>query len=155
MPNSLPYLSPDRVILPLVSSRKVDAIRELASLFQDSDSVTNFRTFLSALFRKEQRFGSAVEHGIALPHYRDDSIVEPIVSIGVAPDGIDWGNGDRVNILVLVGWPNKHQSAYLKTVAELASVLRLQSARSAVLKSKSSEDVIRTMREAISSGVAS
>jgi PTS system nitrogen regulatory IIA component len=155
MPNSLQYLSPDRVILPLASSRKVDAIRELASLFQDSDSVTNFRTFLSALLRKEQRFESAVEHGVALPHYRDDSIVDPIVSVGISPDGIDWGNGNRVQILVLVGWPNKHQGAYLKTVVEVASVLRLKTARSAVLKSKSSEDVIRSMRETISSGAAS
>ncbi len=155
MPNSLPYLFPDRVILHLASSRKVDAIRELASLFQDSDSVTNFRMFLSALLRKEQRFGSAVEHGVALPHYRDDSIVDPIVSVGVAPDGIDWENGGRVHILVLVGWPNKHQGAYLRTVAEVASAFRLQTVRSAVLKSKSSEDVIRTMREAISSGATS
>ena len=155
MSNLLQYLSPDRVILPLSSSRKVDAIRELASLYRKSEKVTHFRAFLSALLQKEQRFGSAVEQGVALPHYRDDSIIEPIASLGVSRDGLDWGAGQQVQILVLVGWPNKHQRAYLKTVAELASVLHQPEIRTQILKSKTSEEVVKTIRLGLSADVTS
>jgi len=153
MPNLFKYLSPDRVIFPLVSSRKVDAIRELASLFADSDSITDFRRFLSALLQKEQRFGSAVDQGVALPHYRDESIVEPVVGLGVSPDGLDWGDGERVHILVLVGWPDKHQNAYLKTVAELASALHQKKIRSQLLRASSASQIIQSLQVSLSADV--
>jgi PTS system nitrogen regulatory IIA component len=150
MPNLLQYLTPDRVILPLSSSRKVDAIRELASLFRDSERVTDFRKFLSAVLQKEKRFGSGVERGVALPHYRDDSIVEPIVSLGVSTAGLDWGQGEPVHILVLVGWPDKHQRAYLKTVAELAGALHQSKIRSQIIGSSDPAQVVLAIRRALS-----
>jgi PTS system nitrogen regulatory IIA component len=153
MPNLLQYLSPDRVILPLSSSRKVDAIREIASLYRKSEKVTDFRVFLSALLQKEKRFGSGVEKGVALPHYRDDSIVEPIVGLGVSPKGLDWGGGQTVHILVLVGWPNKHQGAYLNTVAELASALHQPKIRSRILESNAPVDVVQAIRSGLSADV--
>ena len=155
MPNLYQYLSPDCVILPLASVRKVNAIRELASLFTDSGSITDFRRFLSALLQKEQRFGSGVEKGVALPHYRDESIVEPVVGLGVSPEGLDWGDGERVHILVLVGWPDKHQGAYLKTVAELASALHNIEVRSRILKARGPADVVKVLRTALSGDITS
>jgi nitrogen PTS system EIIA component len=143
MPILTQYLKPDCVTVPLESTRKVDAIRELAGLFADSNCITDFRRFLSALLQKEQRFGSGVEKGVALPHYRDESIVAPIVGIGVSPEGIDWGDGQRVHILVLVGWPDKHQGAYLKIVAQLASSLHQDDVRSRILSATDSRQVIR------------
>ena len=137
------YLKPDCVKLPLSSTRKVDAIRELAGLFSDSAHVTDFRRFLSALLQKENRFGSGVEKGVALPHYRDESILSPVVGLGISTEGIDWGDGAGVNILVLVAWPDKHQDAYLKTVAELASALRHDKIRSSILNSEDPSEVIR------------
>lgn len=153
MPKLFQYLSPDRVILPLASSRKVNAIRELASLFTDSGSITDFRRFLSALLQKEQRFGSGVEKGVALPHYRDESIVEPLVGLGVSPEGLDWGDGERVHIVVLVGWPDKHHSAYLKTVAELASAFHQDSVRSRILKASAPTEVVECIRTALSTDI--
>ncbi len=154
MPNLTQYITPDRVVLPIVSKRKIDAIRELAALFSDSTSITDFRRFLSALLQKEQRFGSGVEKGVALPHYRDESIIEPIVGLGISPEGIDWGDGSRVQILVLVGWPNKHQGAYLKTVAQLASALHPDQVRSEILKATHASQVVDRIRVASSVGVA-
>lgn len=149
MPNLKQYLTPDRVILPLKSKRKVDAIRELASLYADSPSIPDFRRFLSSLLQKEQRFGSGVDKGVALPHYRDESIVEPVVALGVSRDGIDWGEGHRVHILVLIGWPDKHQDAYLKTVADLASALRQKDVRSAILEATEARAVTSAIRNGL------
>jgi len=147
MPILTQYLTPDRVVLPLTSTRKVDAIRELAGLFADSANVTDFRRFLSALLQKEQRFGSGVDKGVALPHYRDESIVQPIVGLGVSPSGVDWGDGANVNILVLVGWPDKHQGAYLKIVAELASCLKQDHIRSTILNTSEPEKIVDLIRD--------
>ena len=148
------YLKPDCVKPSLSSTRKVDAIRELAGLFSDSHHITDFRRFLSALLQKERRFGSGVEKGIALPHYRDDSVVTPIVGIGVSREGIDWEDGQRVHILVLVGWPDKHQDAYLKIVAELASAFRQDKVRSQVLAADDPTEMIRHIRASSTAGSA-
>ena len=145
----LQYLSEERVVVPLTSRRKTDAIRELASVFESSPAVPDFRKFLSALFQKESRFGSGVEKGVALPHYRDDCIAEPVVSIGLSVEGLDWGNGERVHVLVLIGWPDKHQKAYLQTVAEIARVLHHEETRKNLLRAKDGSGAIKVIRKAV------
>ena len=144
-------LTPERVVLPISSTRKVDAIREIACLFQSSCSVTDFRRFLSALLQQEQRFGSGVEKGVALSHYRDETIVDPVIGLGISKQGIDWGDGSVVNILVLIGWPDKHQKVYLQTIAQLASALHQSSIRSKVLEATDTDTIVKAIKSSVGS----
>ncbi len=129
MARLLQLLTPDRIVAPLTTERKKSAIREVASHFEGHPGVPDLRRFLSAVFRQESHLGSGVDHGVALPHCRDACILEPVVGMGVSEAGVDWDDGRRVNILVLVGWPEKHDQAYLQTIAELARLLRQQTVR--------------------------
>lgn len=127
------------------AKKKVEAIRELASLFEDAPEILDFRPFLSAIVQKERRFGSGVGDGVAIPHYRDETIEGPVIGVGISRTGIDWGKRAKVYILVLIGWPNKHEQAYLKTVAEIARLFRAESVRRAVLKADSEIEVLEVL----------
>ena len=125
----LRYLREDRILLHMAAKKKAEGLRELAALVEDSAEIPNFRKFLSAVFQKESRFGSGVGEGVALPHYRDEKVREPVICMGISEDGIDWGEKEQVHILVLVAWPYTHEDNYLKTVAEIARLLRLAPVR--------------------------
>jgi mannitol/fructose-specific phosphotransferase system IIA component (Ntr-type) len=139
------YLRADRVVVPLDACRKAEAIREVASTFEGCGEVPDFRRFLSALFRKESRFGSAVEKGVTIPHYRDESVAEPVIGIGVSREGVAWDRGERAHILVLIGWPDKHAQMYLNTVAELARVLHREKARSRLLEAEGAAEAVEVV----------
>lgn len=135
-------------ILPRMAARKkADAIRELASLLEGSLEIPDFRRFLSALFQKEARFQSAVDKGVALPHYRDESVQGPAVVLGISSGGIDWGNGEVVHILVIIGWPDRNDEAYLMLVADIARWLHQDVVRVALQEAASVEEVIEILDE--------
>ena len=138
----LRHLRADRVLLQMRATRKAAAIRELAEQLQDAPEIPDLRRFVSAVLQKESRFGSGVGKGVALPHYRDDAVQEPVVCIGLSRQGIAWDDDEEVNILVLIGWPLKHDQAYLKTVADLARVLHLKPVRDQLLAAGDASEVM-------------
>ena len=148
MANLLRYLKQDRILVQMDAQKKVEAIRELASLLEDAPEIFEFRQFLSAMVQKELRFGSGVGDGVAIPHYRDETIEGPVIGLGISRNGIDWGESERVTILVLIGWPNKHDNAYLKTVAEIARLLHADPVRQALLMADSEIEVLEILKGA-------
>ncbi len=143
---SLRYLRRDRMLLSMKATHKVAAIRELAQLLEGATEIPDLRRFVSAVVQKEARFGSGVGKGVALPHYRDDSVQEPVVCFGISQQGVAWDEDEPVNILVLIGWPLKHDQAYLKTVADLARVLHLKPVRDRLLSSADAAEVIDILK---------
>ena len=146
MANLARYVRPDRVLVGMKAIQKTDAIRMLTDLLQEAPEIPDFRRFVSAMFQKESRFGSGVGEGVAIPHYRDDSVAEPVVAVGVCPDGISWGDDQTVHLLVLIGWPPKHDQEFLKTVAGVARMLIQESVREALLAAETSEAVTEILK---------
>ena len=141
-------LKEDRILTDMKARKKAGAIRELASVLEGEPEISDFRGFLSALFQKESRFRSAVDKGVAIPHYRDENVHHPVVALGVSQDGIDWGGNDPVYILILIGWPDKHDQAYLETVAQIARLLHRESVRQSLLEARTSGEVLEILKGA-------
>ena len=142
----LRYLREDRILLHMAAKKKAEGLRELAALVEDSAEIPNFRKFLSAVFQKESRFGRGVGEGVALPHYRDEKVKAPVICMGVSEEGIDWGEKEQVHILVLVAWPYTHEDNYLKTVAEIARLLRLAPVREKIRNAGGPSEVLEAMQ---------
>jgi mannitol/fructose-specific phosphotransferase system IIA component (Ntr-type) len=140
-------LKAEHILPGMVAKKKADAIRELASMLEGSLEIPDFRRFLSVLFQKEARFQSAVDKGVALPHYRDESVQGPAVVLGISSGGIDWGNGEVVHILVIIGWPDRNDEAYLMLVADIARWLHRDVVRAALQEAESVEEVIEILDE--------
>ena len=139
------YLKEERIVTGMKARRKVEAIREVASTLEDAPEIPSFREFLSAIIQKESRFGTGVGHGVAIPHYRDDSVRGPAVGLGISREGIDWGEADSVHILVLIGWPHRRDQAYLKMVSEVANLLRGDSVRRQLLEADTPGEVLEVL----------
>ncbi len=142
----LKYLKEDHVLTPMVATKKADAIREVASLLDTGIEIPSFRPFLSALFQKESRYGSAVEHGVALPHYRDSTVMAPVVGLGISKVGIDWGDEKVVRILVLIAWPDRNDQAYLNLVADIARMLQHKIVRNSLLDAATPSAIMKIFR---------
>ena len=146
MANLRRYLRKDRIQVRLRSKKKADAIRELGCLLESGPEITDYRRFLSKLFQQEAQMSSGVAEGIALPHYRNGTVVEPVIALGTSTPGIDWGEEEPVHLVVLIGWPEKHAETYQKTVAEIARRLRSEDVRARLLEADGPDQVIEALR---------
>ncbi len=152
MGNLFKCLRSQRVVTDLKAKKKAGAIREIGSLFEGGPEVPDLRVFLSKLFQKEASFSSGVEHGVALPHYRDRSVKIPVAGLGISKEGIDWGEDHPAHIVVLVGWPDRHDQAYLRMVAEIAGLMRRESIRERLLDAASPEEALAALKNGRNGG---
>ena len=82
---------------------KNDAIRAIGKLLVDSGYVTE--KYVDGMIAKEDIFNTAIGNNLAIPH-GVESVIGEIKNSGLAimtyPDGIDWGDGEIVKLVIAV-----------------------------------------------------
>jgi mannitol/fructose-specific phosphotransferase system IIA component (Ntr-type) len=117
-------ISPQRVILNLVSRTKEDAIRELVQAVAYSPKIYDKEELFKRILEREQIEATGIGGGVAIPHARTDTIEGICVCLGISPKGINYGSIDDkpVHILVLLAANESAHEAYLNTLACVASL---------------------------------
>ena len=117
-------ISPQRVVLNLVSRTKEDAIRELVQAVSTSNKIHDEEELFKRILEREQIETTGIGEGVAIPHARTDAIEGISVCLGISRKGIDYGSIDDkpVHILVLLAASESAQEAYLNTLACAASL---------------------------------
>ena len=91
------------IILNNKPCSKNDAIRAIGKLLVDSGYVTE--KYVDGMIAKEDVFNTAIGNNLAIPH-GVESVIGEIKNSGLAimtyPDGIDWGNGESVKLVIAV-----------------------------------------------------
>ena len=82
---------------------KNDAIRAIGKLLVDSGYVTE--KYVDGMIAKEDVFNTAIGNSLAIPH-GIESVIGEIKNSGLAimtyPEGIDWGDGETVKLVIAV-----------------------------------------------------
>ena len=82
---------------------KNDAIRAIGKLLVDRGYVTE--KYVDGMIAKEDVFNTAIGNSLAIPH-GIESVIGEIKNSGLAimtyPDGIDWGDGETVKLVIAV-----------------------------------------------------
>ena len=91
------------IILNNKPCSKNDAIRAIGKLLVDSGYVTE--KYVDGMIAKEDVFNTAIGNNLAIPH-GVESVIGEIKNSGLAimtyPDGIDWGDGETVKLVIAV-----------------------------------------------------
>lgn len=98
----------------------------VAALGKKKNAIRNIEEFRKALYAREEVMSTGIGQGIAIPHVRIDSVTEPVVAVGVAKEGIDFGTLDNepVRIIVLFAMPAGSQRVYLGLLAQVMLTLK-------------------------------
>jgi PTS system nitrogen regulatory IIA component len=143
-------LNPDRVLVGIRSTRRFDAIRELAALIQGDDAVGDHKRFLADLIRSEKQGSTGIGHGVAIPHVHEDYIHSQILAVGVSDEGIDFGGLDDtpVRIMVLFASPQKHQKQHMELLAALSRLLQTADVRERLIEVTDAAEVVEVFSNA-------
>lgn len=83
------------------STDKEQVLRDMGRVLYESGYVTE--KYTEALLEKEKVFNTAIGNNLAIPH-GIESMMSEIKNSGIAiftyPDGVDWGNGNTVNLVI-------------------------------------------------------
>ena len=116
-------LSEDRIVLPLISTTKDGAIRELVEAFSKSARIEDSEALLRKVEEREKLKTTGVGNGVALPHAVFAGVNDVQMALGIAPDGLDFDAFDAgpVFLVFLIVTPGIN-TPYLTVLEHVAGI---------------------------------
>ena len=124
------FLNRDAVVPNLAATDRKAAIRELSDRIAGQAGVAG-HTIAEAALAREEDFGTALGHGVAIPHLRIDGVRSPIVAVGRSPHGLEWNapDGHPVRRVFFILTPKDATDVHVQVLAEVARVMETASNR--------------------------
>ena len=122
----------------LNASNKDDAINQLALLLEQSEIIKSVNEFTEAVHERETLTTTAIGFGVAIPHARSSSVIEPGIAIGRS-HGFSWDQeaDSPINLVFLLAVPAKIESPeYMGILASIARMLVHEEFRKSLIEAK-------------------
>jgi len=132
------------VLLNSKAKNREELIRELALLAYKDGKIRDIEDYIKAVLKREAEYSTAVGFGVAIPHGKSDSVIEPFLAFAKSED-IDWDAPDQnpVDIVFLIGVPEKDAgSLHLKILANLSRKLMKEDFRNSLRNIKTSAELL-------------
>jgi mannitol/fructose-specific phosphotransferase system IIA component (Ntr-type) len=130
-----PFLDPARIVLHVQSTRRGDALPEIARLLEGHPDVTDYPGFYRDLLAREHLDPTCLGSGIAVPHARTEHVKAIVLAVGRSDRGIFFENGNQfVRLVFILGTPMDQPDDYLQVVGALCRLLKNEETRTALLR---------------------
>ena len=141
-------LSPDRILLHLQSTKRTQAINEVARLLENHPDVANFQGFYQELLARERLDTTCLGNEIALPQARTEHVKSIVIAVGRSDPGVLFENSNQnVRLMFVLGTPKSNPGDYLMLVGSLCRLIKEAPQREALFAAPTPEAFIATVKE--------
>lgn len=138
-------LSKDNIKLNVSLNSKEEAIRYTGGILADNGYVE--ASYIDKMLEREELTSTFMGNNVAIPHGTEDAkgmVTETGLSVVTVPEGIDFGNGNIVKVLIgIAGKGDEH----LEVLSKIAIVLSEEENIQTILDASSEEEIIRIFSE--------
>ena len=137
-------LSEDSIILTLKSTAKEDIIREMIDYLVARGRIKDRDAALKAVLDREQKMSTGMQHGIAIPHGKTDSVDKLVTALALKKEGVDFGSmdGKPSQIFIMTISSVSRTGPHIQFLSEISQVLNDPDKREALLKCETTSQVI-------------
>ena len=140
-------LSVDMISLDLPASDKNSAIEALLDILMTTGKVKDRREALTCLLDRERKMSTGLQHGIAIPHGKSDTVDELVACIALKKDGIDFQSldGEKSTIFICTLSPANRSGPHVQFLAEVSQLLKEPESRERILNARSRQEVLEVI----------
>lgn len=137
----------EKFIKIIEAKNKLDAIEELAMVFDCSDICSDATSLVKALKEREEIMSTGIGFGIAIPHAKIDSIKRMTFAIGISKEGIEFDSldGEPVYLVILVAAGKKQHKEYLRLLSQIMAILKKDEIKDKIISSDSPAEIIKIL----------
>jgi PTS system nitrogen regulatory IIA component len=139
-------LSEDFVVMNVKPGTKDEVLKQLIEPILEQRIIIDGDAFLAKLMQREELVSTAVGGGIALPHLRyprDNPPRGPFLTIGVCPEGTDFGSLDGLPTRLFILVCADRESVHLRIMARLSLFLRKRNTVERIISSENPPKIVR------------
>lgn len=143
-------LDPSIVKVPVESLSREEVIAELVELLVRAGKIDDRAGVLDALYERESKGSTGIGGGVAIPHARHTEINGTVLSVGIAPDGIEFDAVDDEPvylIFLLLGSPDQ-PSLTIEALADIGVIVQIPNVYDRLITAEDAEEVINIIAEA-------
>jgi nitrogen PTS system EIIA component len=143
------FLTPDRVVVPLVARDKSGVIAELTRHLVDRSGGT-FEEVKSAVEERESVLSTGIGFGVAIPHARSAGVRELTIIGGVSntPVAFDSIDGEPVRLFFLIVGPEASAGLHVKILSRIARLVRREGVRQRLVDARSNDEFYQVLLDA-------
>jgi PTS system nitrogen regulatory IIA component len=129
------HIDKDCIIHCLRAETKQEVIEEMLDRLVAIGKVHNREAALAALLDRESKMSTGMQHGIAIPHGKTDTVGGLFVAIGIKKEGIDFQSvdGEPSTIFIMTLSPASTSAPHIQFLAEVARLLTKEDVRARIL----------------------
>lgn len=135
----------ENIILNAKFANKEEAIRYTGQVLVDKGYVTS--SYIEKMLEREELTSTYMGNFVAIPHGTEDAKSEVLtsgISVIVVPDGVDFGNGNIVKLLIgIAGKDNEH----LEILSKIAIVCSEEENVLGIIGAKTADEVLNYFNE--------
>ncbi len=138
----------DLVIAELVSKKKEEAIKEIASRFVKMGVVKDENKFIKAIGEREKLECTAIGECVAIPHARSDVVEGLAVAFGRSKEGIAFESldGKSVHLIFMIACSLDISKEHLQILARIARLCKNKKMKDALMKARDSKEIMGLIR---------
>ncbi len=142
-------INKDLIKVPMESTGKDKAMEELVDVIASAGMLKDRDAVLKAVVERESQQSTGLGEGIAIPHARTDAVNEPVLCIGIAPEGIEFEalDGKPSSLFFMILAPSDMASAHIEILTEIAKITRSSAFCRLLRSSKTPDEVMELFQE--------
>lgn len=143
-------LVPSAVRIGLEFQDRQEFIRFMVARLKEAHPALDGAEAVKVVWEREEKFSSAVGHGVAVPHGRMNGLERPLVALARSPRSFPFPAPDKVPVRLafLILTPTASPVAQLKILARIASLVSNENLRRRLLRAKTEEQLLDILRTA-------
>ncbi len=146
----LDILDPRAIKVPLASTEKREAIRELVDLLAETGQISAAEDVDRVVWEREQQRSTGIGEGLAIPHGKTDATERLVMAVGRPADPMDFGSvdGKPVRLLVLLASPPQNTADHIQALGRVTRLMSDAEFRGRMYRAESAEDLHRLLVDA-------
>ncbi len=143
------YLREKFCLIDLQATDKEDAIKELAEVLNAGGKTIDQEAFIRDVLEREELGSTGIGNNVGIPHARTKAVKGFVIAFGRSTSGIEFKalDGEKVNLIFLMGADPGELNLYLRILAELSKLLMNGAFRETLISANSAAEVIAAVKK--------
>lgn len=137
-------LSENTIICNLKGATKEEIIQEMVDCLVSNGMIKDRDAALRAVLEREQKMSTGMQHGIAIPHGKTDSVDKLVTAMGIKKEGVDFGSmdGKPSTIFIMTISSISRTGPHIQFLSEISQILNDPEKRERILQSSNAAEIL-------------
>ncbi len=132
---------PSHIKIDLSSTNKEELFEELVDFLVERESLSNREEIMEGLWARERMLNTVIAPSIALPHASLRRQQEPLGVFGLSREGIEYGENERVHIVMMLIDNRFDTKRHLKTLRSAALLIGSPNFSTKIMRCETAADI--------------